>query len=245
MLLGSSRGCQEAFVEDIVAVTEKVFCGRLPGRSYAIPDSERRKFMMKRAAVRACLILCISVAAFAQSLTPADRSAGVAYLEKTRDGVIAATKGLSEAEWNFKAGPDRWSIAQVMEHIARAEDFLFDNVKTKVMAAPAGPADRDVKKVDAAVLAMVPDRSHKFQAPPPLVPDGKWATPGEALDHFLKARAQTIAFMQATPDLREHVSDSPLGPLDGYESLLFIGAHSERHTKQMLEVKDDPKYPKN
>jgi len=201
--------------------------------------------MMTRAAVRVCLILCIAVAAFAQSLTPADRKAGVAYLEKTRDGVIAATKDLSPAQWTFKPGPDRWSIAQVMEHIALAEDFMFDNVKTKVMAAPAGAAGRDIKKTDAAVLAMVPDRSHKFQAPPPLVPKAKWGTPTEALDHFLKARAQTIAFMQATPDLREHVTDSPLGPLDAYEQLLFIGAHSERHTKQMLEVKEDPKYPKN
>jgi len=33
--------------------------------------------------------------------------------------------------------------------------------------------------------------------------------------------------------------------LDGYEWLLFIGAHSERHTKQMLEVKASPDFPKN
>ena len=201
--------------------------------------------MILRTVVRVCLILCISAAAFAQSLTPADRNAGVAFLEKTRDGVIAAAKDLTPVQWTFKPGPDRWSIAQVMEHIALAEDFMFDNVKTKVMVAPAGAAGRDIKNTDAAVLAMVPDRSHKFQAPPPLVPKGKWGTPTEALDHFLKAREQTIAFMKTTPDLREHVTDSPLGPLDAYEQLLFIGAHSERHTKQMLEVKDDPKYPKN
>jgi hypothetical protein len=34
-------------------------------------------------------------------------------------------------------------------------------------------------------------------------------------------------------------------PLDGYEWLLFIGAHSERHTKQILEVKADPNFPKS
>ena len=33
--------------------------------------------------------------------------------------------------------------------------------------------------------------------------------------------------------------------LDGYEWLLYIAAHSERHTKQIDEVKADPHFPKN
>jgi hypothetical protein len=55
-----------------------------------------------------------------------------------------------------------------------------------------------------------------------------------------------LEFLQSTPDLRAHVFDSPLKqPLDAYEWLLFMGAHSERHTKQILEVKADPGFPKN
>ena len=46
-------------------------------------------------------------------------------------------------------------------------------------------------------------------------------------------------------DLREHATDSPLGKqLDAYEWILFAGAHSERHTKQIEEVKADPNFPK-
>ncbi len=199
---------------------------------------------MKKAAVLVCVVLCLSFATFGQALTPADRDRGVKYLEQTRDAVIEATKGLSEAQWKFKAAPDRWSVAETLEHIAVAEEFILGQVKDKIMQAPAGPPDRDTAKIDAAVLAMIPDRSHKAQAPPPLVPTGRW-TPQETLDHFLKNRAATIEFMKTAPDLRAHVADSPLGmPLDGYEWLLFIGAHSERHTKQILEVKADPNYPK-
>jgi hypothetical protein len=33
--------------------------------------------------------------------------------------------------------------------------------------------------------------------------------------------------------------------MDAYEFVLLIAAHSERHTKQILEVKADPNYPKN
>jgi uncharacterized damage-inducible protein DinB len=199
---------------------------------------------MKRISVLSGALL-FGVLAFGQGLTQADRDRGVQYLEQTRDAVAAAVKGLSDAQMKFKSAPDRWSVAETLEHIAKAEDFIFQNVTDQVMKAPAGPADRDTAKIDAMVLAMIPDRSHKAQAPPPLVPTSSW-TPAESLNHFLKSRAKTIAFLESTPDLREHAADSPLGqPLDAYEWLLFIGAHSERHTKQILEVKADPGFPKN
>jgi hypothetical protein len=206
---------------------------------------DRGGITMKKASLLVLAVLCFQALVFAQSLAPADRASGVKFLETTRDGVVEATKGLSEAQWKFKAGPDRWSVAETLEHIALAEDYIFGITSEKVMKAPAGAPDRDYKKVDAMVLAMIPDRSHKAQAPPPLVPTGRW-TPAETLDHFLKSRAKTIEYMRTTPDLREHVvTEDPLNqPMDGYEFLLFIGAHSERHTKQILEVKADPNFPK-
>ena len=201
--------------------------------------------MKKKLSLLFCVLFMMATVAVGQTLSDSDREKGVQYLEKTREGVVSAVKGLSDAQMNFKAGPDRWSVAQVLEHIALAEDFLCQNVTTDVMKAPAGAADRDTTKIDADVLAMIPDRSHKAQAPPPLVPTGRWTGP-EALDHFLKARAKTIELMKSTPDLRAHVTDSPLGQkLDAYEWLLFISAHSERHTKQIQEVKDNPNFPKN
>ena len=113
------------------------------------------------------------------------------------------------------------------------------------MKAPAGAPDRDTAKIDALILAALPDRSNKRQAPPQFVPTGRW-TEEETLDHFLKSRAKTIQFLESTPDLRAHVVDSPLGqPMDAYEWLLFMAGHSERHTKQILEVKADPNFPKN
>ena len=38
----------------------------------------------------------------AQETTQADRDEALAYLESTKKGVLEATKGLSEAQWNFK-----------------------------------------------------------------------------------------------------------------------------------------------
>jgi len=190
------------------------------------------------------LALMAGAAASAQEVTQAEKDKALQYLETTKKNVVEATKGLSEAQWNFKAGADRWSVAQVVEHIAASEDFIRGTLVEKVMTAPAGDAGRDMKKADEAVLTMVPDRTHKAQAPEPLVPTNRFGSPEGAIKHFVESRATTEDFLKTTTGLRDHVTDSPLGKLDGYEFVLFIAAHSERHTKQINEVKADPNFPK-
>jgi len=200
---------------------------------------------LRAAAAIAILAAAGATAVRAQEVTQAEKDRAVQYLEKTKQGVLDATKGLSEAQWNFKAGPDRWSIAQVMEHIAAAEDYIRGLVVEKVMMAPAVP-DRDLKKTDDMVMAMIPDRSQKAQAPAPLVPTNRYNSPEGSVKHFLESRAITENFVKSTPGLRDHAFDSPMGiKLDGYQFVLLIAAHSERHTKQILEVKADPNYPKS
>ncbi len=187
----------------------------------------------------------VALAAQAQSLTPADRDKAMQYLESTKQGVLEATKGLSVAQWNFKAAPDKWSVAEVTEHIAAAEDFIRGMIVEKVMVAPARPAGEDVTAIDMMVMQDIPDRSHKAQAPEPLKPSNRFGSPEGSLKHFAEARATTEDFLTKTPNLRDHAVDSPLNKkLDGYEWILFIAAHSERHTKQILEVKADPNFPK-
>ena len=96
----------------------------------------------------------------AQDATLADKEKALAYLETSKKGVLGATKGLSEAQWNFKPAPDKWSVAECMEHIAAAEGYILGLITEKVMAAPAAP-DRDIAKIDAGIMANVPDRTNK------------------------------------------------------------------------------------
>ena len=190
------------------------------------------------------LALMSSAAVSAEALAQADRDSAMKYLEKTKQTLEETVKGLSEAQWNFKPGPDRWSVAQVLEHIGATEDTLRGFIEEKVLKAPAAP-DRDVKQLDAMVLAAVPDRTHKFQAPQELQPTGRFGTPADTLKHFVETRAKTEELLKKTPDLRDHALDSPIGQkLDAYEWILFISAHSERHTKQIKEVIADPNFPK-
>ena len=195
--------------------------------------------------VVALLLAFFSVAAArAQQLSQADKEKALELLESTKKDVLDATKGLSEAQWNFKPAPDRWSIAECMEHIAASEDFIRGMIVEKVMLAPAAP-DRDVAKIDAAIVTGVEDRSRKAQAPEPLKPSNRFGSPQAAIDHFVESRAKTEDFLKNTPGLRDHAADSPVGTKwDAYEFVLMIAAHSERHTKQILEVKADPNFPK-
>jgi DinB superfamily len=190
-----------------------------------------------------CLSALLGSGLFAQ--TSEDRSAGLVHLEMTRAGVINAAKGLSEAQLNFKSAPEKWSVAQVLEHIASAEDMLMGLVQGQAMTAPPRAEGEDVKAIDTLILTAIPDRSQKRSAPEPLIPANRYGSAAEALKHFNESRAKTIALMQDGQGLRDHAMDSPLGKkLDPYQWLLFISAHSERHTKQMLEVKADPNFPK-
>lgn len=192
-----------------------------------------------------CLTGLLSPALQAQSLNSDELNKAVKYLEKTRADVMAATKGLSDAQWNFKPGPDRWSVAEVTEHIAAAEDLLMEMIRGQVMKAPARTEAADLKALDDLILQKIPDRSVKAQAPEPLRPNNRFGSPKDSLKHFAESRAKTIEFLKTTKDLRNHAFESPLGkPLDGYQWVLFIAAHSERHTKQLNEVKADPGFPK-
>ena len=194
-------------------------------------------------AVAALIGLAAVGVARAQDASAADKEKALALLESSKKGVLAATKGLSEAQWNFKPAPEKWSIAECMEHIAAAEDFIRGNIEQGVMKAPAAP-DRDIAKIDAGILSGVPDRTTKFQAPEPIKPTNRFGSPEASIKHFVESRAKTEEYLKNTADLRGHAVDSPVGgKWDAYEFILLIGAHSERHTKQIEEVKASPGYP--
>jgi hypothetical protein len=191
------------------------------------------------------VMLFAAFAARAQELTQADKDKALQYLESTKKDVLDATTGLSPARWNFKPAPDRWSIAECMEHIAAAEDFIRDNIINGVMKAPPAPG-RDVGAIDAGILENIPARKTKVQAPDPIKPTNRYGSPEGSIKHFVESRAITEDFLKSTPGLRDHAADSPSGAKwDAYEFILLIAAHSERHTNQIKEVKADTNYPKS
>jgi len=182
-----------------------------------------------------------------QTLSPAERDHAVAELESSRKAFLEATSGLSEAQWNFKPAPDRWSVAECAEHIGVTEAFIQDLITEQALKGPAEPEKRaQVQGKDTSMMAMAVDRSAKFKAPESIQPTRRWTTSGEITKNVLENRSRTIAFVNTTQeDLRDHFMDHPVfKTLDTYQWILLTSAHMRRHTAQILEVKADPNFPK-
>jgi DinB superfamily len=163
----------------------KIYLWKREPRTASTVEEKSRKRLLSIA------VIVMYVAIAAQTQSSADKERALKYLERTKQAVLDATAGLSEEQWNFKSGPDRWSVAEVTEHIAAAEDLLRGMIVEKVMTSPVQPEGSDVKANDDAVLAMIPDRTHKAQAPEPLKPTNRFGSPQESLKHFIESRQKT------------------------------------------------------
>ncbi|WP_309891102.1 DinB family protein [Archangium sp.] len=188
-------------------------------------------------------------AAPAAPAAPKDSKFLVDYLTQTQKDFLKSIEGLSEAQWKFKPAPERWSIAEVAEHIALSEEMFNENITGKILKTPAATAERKAKTqgLDDKILQGLPDRTNKFKAPEKLQPASKFASTQEVAKAFNARRDAFIALAEKTPEseLRSHVSGpSPMGDLDGYQWMLFMASHTKRHVAQIEEVKADLNFPK-
>lgn len=202
---------------------------------------------MKKLLLSLAVITSLSFISSDNGLTQKEREASTKFLQDTEDGVFASIKGLSEAQLKFKPAEDKWSVEDCVKHIAATEMGLWkmteDNIKM-----PANPDKRtDIKWSDEEVMKNIEDRSTKRKTFAPFEPQNTgFKTMEDALVSFKENRNKLIQYVQTTQeDLRNHVAALPFGSLDCYQMTLFIGAHSNRHTQQIEEVKADPNFPKN
>jgi DinB family protein len=164
------------------------------------------------------------------------------YLAETRDALVASATGLPPSQWEFKPAPDRWSIGEIVEHLVLIEDRIH-TIIGRIGDAPEPPPGWNQSQVDHAVVANVPKRSDRVQAPVHVTPANRWNA-AETLRRFVEARERTLQLLLSATALRGHVIPHPvLGPWDGYQWLLAAAAHSARHTDQIREVKGAPGFP--
>jgi hypothetical protein len=167
-------------------------------------------------------------------------------LVSSQQRLIAATVGLSTDQWMFDPGPDRWSIAQCAEHLALSEDALRGVVRGQLLEAPVTPdAAAAARGRDGIVVGAMRDRSNKMKTFDFLEPRTVSSSPAAFVTDFLNRRAATLEYVRrATDDLHHHFAPlGALGDLDGYQWLLLLASHTERHVAQMDEVKAQPGYP--
>ena len=202
--------------------------------------------------MRKLLFLCAaflvsSFTATSPTISDKERKDAIEQLSNTEQGVFNSLKGLSDAQLNFKPAPDKWSISECVKHIATTEMFMW-HITDSVLKLPADAAKRSaIKATDDQVLQMVASRAQKIKTFPFLEPQNSpFKSCPDALSSFYDSRKMLREFVaNSNDDMRDHVITLPFGSFDSYQMILFIAAHSNRHTQQIEEVKADPNFPKN
>ena len=70
--------------------------------------------------------------AAAAPVSQQDRDALIKDLENSRKVFLDAIADVkTEAQWNYKPAPDRWSVAECAAHIIAAEQYFRDNIAAR------------------------------------------------------------------------------------------------------------------
>jgi hypothetical protein len=216
-----------------------------PAKSFVLPIEGNESFRKNKRR---------PMSSTASSLVPAGLSSedvirAQRYIEQTRDGLLGSTKLLTSAQWEFKPGPERWSIAEIVEHVAAVQERVIARIQQNLASAPPPPPEQNCEVVDIIVISQIPVRLSKFPSPIPV--ERRFDHAG-AVRRYTENCAALSEMLTSTPGLRDHALESaPLkaiskgaySVMDGYQWILAAAAHAERHTKQVLEVIADCAFP--
>jgi hypothetical protein len=179
-----------------------------------------------------------------------DRQLVLDQLASSEARLLELVDGLTPQQWNFREKPERWSIAENIEHVIAFENFIME-VIDRVMKDSAEPEKKAYASAkEPFVLRIANDRERKFNAREVVRPIGRWPDTSEMIAELRKTRAQTVTFVMEVfakenqADLRSHFfAHVALGDLDCYQWLLVMAQHGSRHALQIEEIKADPAYP--
>jgi len=180
-------------------------------------------------------------------LSAEERAKIIKSLEDSRKELLDAIEGLSDAQWNYKPSPFKWSVGEVAEHIALSEDPLFRTVERALAAKPDPDWETKTKDKSELLERLLPNRVGRAQAPEIIQPRAKM-TRAEIIARFKESRAKTLKFAEQTDlPLKAHTLDHPFrvfSTLNAHQWLSYIPLHHIRHNKQLAEVKASAGFPK-
>jgi DinB family protein len=152
----------------------------------------------------------------------------VAALRRAIDELLAVLAGVPEAEWASKPASDVWSLAETAEHVVKTNQRVQTTLATRLRPIPAG--SRCIE--DAAIPALF---EHEGAAPDVARPTGEWPERDRCLAMLAGSRDALVAWAERGPDdPRTQAAVHPfLGLMDGVQWLLFVAAHTARHTRDV------------
>jgi hypothetical protein len=163
-------------------------------------------------------------------------------IDRTRARLTATVSNLSETESNFRPAENAWTIAELVEHVAKTEAGLaplFFKILERAETDGGGvKSDGTINPPVSLVEHHEKARASKFQAPEMVRPEGA-ASVSESLAKLAESR-ETISNLRSrleAVDLSHTAFPHPaFGKLNLYQWLAFIGLHEERHLEQIEKI---------
>lgn len=169
-------------------------------------------------------------------------------VQAVRRSLYQQVERLSAEQASFKPTSEAWSVAQVLEHLGKVEQYVvaqLGKVLTQAEAADNGksaPVSFAPFSMDSYVENL---RDRKLKAPESMVPAGD--LPVSDLLHRLRAsRADLMALRPRfeAHDLSRIVGPHPAyGPINPYQGLAGVGSHEARHLRQIQAIMASPGFP--
>jgi DinB superfamily len=163
-----------------------------------------------------------------------------AYLSVRRNALREAVDAVPEAQRNQPPEPDRWSVAEVLEHLALVEARFKTIVSDRLSEARASglAAEHETGSIVGTFnQAGILDRSSKHLAPDVVRPQGvDWHTAWSRLDEVRRSFLDTYLSGDGLA-LGDVIHVHPrLGSLNLYQWGVWVGGHEARHTEQVREI---------
>jgi hypothetical protein len=174
----------------------------------------------------------------------------LSYLDSQRAALSDAVQLVPAEMRNQQPGPDRWSVAQVLEHLMIIDKRIGIGVTKWVSDARAGglgPETETSSVMGTLPLDLIVDRSQRRTASEDVQPGGE-IDAALAWTGLEQARAALRSSVMAGEGLalgeviQQHAI---LGQLNIYQWLLFLGSHEGRHTAQVVEIAAELKSQSN
>lgn len=205
--------------------------------------------MFRRSIITPLAVLTLAAAAQpAMAQTSSDATPGQLielYMVSNR-AMLEAVDGLTDEQWSFKPGPDRWSIAEVLEHVIIADTWGYGELTTKAVEKEVSDQMLEAAMQQEQTLeTTLGDRSQKFQAPEQFHPTGQLGGPSDLVMAFKAERKDISEHLKTAEfDLRDRYAPHPIfGEMDIHTWAMFLMEHGNRHLQQIEEVKKADGYP--
>ena len=172
-------------------------------------------------------------------ITPQEKQFAIDHLRRTGKAFIDAIADMGEKQWYRRPGPGEWSAAECAQHLLETELYYFMPSVEKMLAEAPDPEKMKLTSgKDQAVIDSMEIRTYKIKGQPWDESSDKVIDKAALISAFEAKRAENIQWLEKSDgNFRANFIDFPgMGALDVYQFILFISAHTTRHTGQIQDI---------